>query len=1081
MKKFLFMLLAVLTATLGAYAQNRTVTGVVTSAEDGEPLVGATVTPIGGGLATATDIDGAFRLQVPASVKKLSVTYVGMQSKEVNIDFNAPMHIELTTNQTALDEVMVVAFGTSKKQAFTGAATVVKADELAKHTTSNVSNALAGSVPGLQLRGQSGAPGSGNAGIKIRGIASLYASTDPLIIVDGAPYSASLTNINPEDIESVSVLKDAASAALYGARGAGGVIIITTKRGNSGDAKVSFEGKWGTNSRAIQEYDVIESPAEYYEAYYNKLFNFAQNVNGLDLNAANVWANANMISQLQYQAYTIPRGQMLVGTNGKLNPHATLGYSYMANNGTEYYITPDDWKDLAYRTGFRQEYNMSVTGGTDKASYYASINYLNDEGYIQYSGYDRISARAKADYQANRWLKVGANASFIHSKTETNANMGTSANSTNLMYYTSGIAPIYPAFVRVMKDGKPVIATDSRGHQAYDYGVSGQNYNGLTRPFLSTGNPLGSNRYNEVFTWGNQFNGTFTADLTFTDYLKGNITSNVVLGQTTNSDYENPFYGPKVGVNGEIFKSQSTSICTNNVQTLTFVKTFGDHYVNVLAGHEYYRTNTKYLSATAQGGFSPDITEINGFANKTTSSSYSSNYNVEGFFGSAQYNYKEKYYASASYRRDASSRFAKENRWGNFWSLGASWIINKDFLQEVDNIDMLKLKFSVGQQGNDNIGDYAYIDLYELVRSSDTLMSSTFMRVGNPDITWETTTNMNLGVEFGFFKNRLTGSVDFYNKKTTDLLFWLSIPESAGSRGYYGNVGDIRNSGVELAFNVNLIRSRDINWDFNFNITHNATKVLKLPKSKTAKYGGFVDGSLWYAEGEPLYNGMYYAYAGTNEKGEALYWRDPNFLEKDENGNPIPDSPNISEPCPNRTETTTNIGLANMYTVGSILPKAYGGFGTNFTWKSIDLSLTFDYQLGGKVYDSRYAGLMNPGENASSAGSNYHRDWVKSWTPENPTQEYPRWQFGDKFTTAKSDRFLTSASYLNFQSFTVGYTLPKNIIKPFSKVRVYASGENLGFISARRGLDPRYSYTGNASMSVYSPARIISGGIQVSF
>ena len=1049
--------------------------------ETGEPLVGATVSAVGGGQATATDIDGAFRLQVPASAKKISVTYVGMESIEIDIDFNSKMQITLKTSQQQLDEVMVVAFGTQKKQSFTGAATVVKADDLAKHTTSNVTNALAGTVPGLQLRGQSGAPGSGNSSIKIRGIASLYASTDPLIIVDGAPYSASLTNINPDDIESVSVLKDAASAALYGARGAGGVIIITTKRGQSAEAKVSFDAKWGANSRGIQDYDVIDNPAEYYEAFYNKLYNYYTNVSGQNPAQANLAANREMISQLQYQVYTVPEGQMLIGTNGKLNPHATLGYQYTGSNGTTYYVTPDSWRDLAYRTGFRQEYNMTVNGGTDKASFYTSVNYLTDEGYIQFSSYDRISARAKADYQAKKWLKVGANVNFVHSKTETNANMGTDLGSTNLMYYTSNIAPIYPAFVRIVQDGVPVIATDSRGNEAYDYGVSGTNYNGLTRPFLNTGNPLGSNRYNKVFTWGNQFNGTFTADFTFTDYLKANITSNAVLGQTTYSDYENAFYGPKVGVNGELTKYQSTSTRTNNVQTVTFLKTFGDHYVNVLAGHEYYRTNTKYLEALANGGFSPDITEINGFANKVNSYSYSSNYNVEGFFGSAQYNYMEKYYASASYRRDASSRFAKNHRWGNFWSVGASWIANRDFLQEVKAIDLLKLKFSIGQQGNDNIGDYAYIDTYNLTKSSDTTMSSTFRQLGNPDITWETTTNINGGVEFGFFNNRLTGSVDLYTKKTTNLLFWLSIPESAGSRGYYGNVGDIRNSGIEVALNAVILRSRDFNWDFNFNITHNATKILKLPVSKTAQYGGFFESPLWYEVGQPLYNYMCYSYAGTNEKGEALYWRDPNFVTKDSNGNPNPNDPIIAAPAQNKVETTTNIGLANRYTVGSVLPKAYGGFGTNFSWKSIDLSLTFDYQLGGKVYDSRYSGLMDPGESASSAGSNYHKDWIKSWTPENPTQDYPRWTYTDKYTTAASDRFLTNASYLNFQSFTVGYTLPKNLIKQISKIRVYASGENLGFISARRGLDPRYAYTGNTSMSVYSPARIISGGIQVSF
>lgn len=1080
MKKFLFMLLAVLTATLGAYAQNRTVTGTVTD-EGGDPLVGATVSVVGGSQATATDIDGAFRLQVPASAKKLNVTYVGMQPTEVAIDFSKPMNIVLKTSQQELDEVMVVAFGTQKKQAFTGAATVVKADELAKHTTSNVSNALAGSVPGLQLRGQSGAPGSGNASIKIRGIASLYASTDPLIIVDGAPYSASLTNINPDDIESVSVLKDAASAALYGARGAGGVIIITTKRGSSADAKISFEAKWGANSRAIQDYDVITDPGEYYEAYYTKLFNYAQNVGKYDDAKANTWANTNMMKQLQYQAFTLPAGQSMIGLDGKMNPAATLGYQYTANNGKTYYITPDSWRDLAYRTGFRQEYNFGVNGGTDKASYYASVNYLTDEGYIQFSSYDRISARAKADYQANRWLKVGTNVNYVHSKTENNANMGTSSSSTNLMYYTSGIAPIYPAFVRVVEDGVPVIATDSRGKYAYDYGVSAQNYNGLTRPFLNTGNPLGSNRYNKVFTWGNQFNGTFTADFTFTDWLKANVTSTAILGQTSYSDYENAFYGPKVGVNGELYKYQSNTIRTNNVQTLTFLKTFGNHYVNVLAGHEYYRTNTKFVSATAQGGFSPDITEINAFANKTTSGSYTTNYNVEGYFGSAQYNYAEKYYASASYRRDASSRFAKGHMWGNFWSVGASWILNKDFLTDVKQINLLKLKLSIGQQGNDNIGDYAYIDTYSLTKSSNTTMASTFYRVGNPDITWETTTNINGGVEFAFFNNRLSGSVDLYTKKTSDLLFWLSIPESFGSRGYYGNIGDIRNSGVEIALNVGLIRNRNFNWDFQVNATHNATKILKLPISKTAQYGGFFESPNWYAEGGPLYNYMCYSYAGVNEQGEALYWRDPDFVNVNDFGEKLPNSPIIAAPATKKVETTTNIGLANRYTVGSTLPKLYGGFATSLQWKNFDVNLTFDYQIGGLIYDSRYASLMTPGESASSAGSNYHKDWIKSWTASNPTQEYPRWQFGDKYTTASSDRFLTSASYLNFQAFTVGYSIAKKYIKPFTKVRVYASGENLGFISARRGLDPRYSYSGNSSMSVYSPQRIVSGGIQVSF
>ena len=313
---------------------------------------------------------------------------------------------------------------------------------------------------------------------------------------------------------------------------------------------------------------------------------------------------------------------------------------------------------------------------------------------------------------------------------------------------------------------------------------------------------------------------------------------------------------------------------TNNVQTLTYFKDFGLHNVNVMLGHEYYKTTTKYLSATAQGGFSPFIPEIDAFAKVIDGSSYKSEYNVEGYFGSAQYNYDQKYFASASYRRDASSYFAKENRWGNFWSVGAAWILTKEeFLKNTSSwLDMLKLKFSVGQQGNDNIGAYAYTDLYDLVPTGDFSMGATFKRMGNPDITWETTTNYNAGVEFSLWNGRLSGNLDYYTKKTSDLLFWLSIPESAGTRGYYGNVGDIRNMGVELTLTGAIIRTRDIDWTVSANLSHNKTKILSLPESKTAAMGGFNEtnstglGGNWFEVGGPLYNAYCIEYAGVDRK-----------------------------------------------------------------------------------------------------------------------------------------------------------------------------------------------------------------------
>lgn len=1073
MKGRLLMLLVCFSLSMGlVWAQTSTVTGIVVSDEDGEPVVGASVLVKGTTLGTVTDIDGKFSIgNVPHSAKALQVSFVGMQTQEIAIKHGI-IRVVLKSDSEMLDEVMVVAFGTQKKSSFTGAASVVSTEELSKHVTTNVANALVGTTPGLQLRGGSGAPGASQGNIKIRGIASMYAETDPLIIVDGAPYSASLSNIPQEDIESVTVLKDAASAALYGARGAAGVILVTTKNGKNKKAQISVDAKWGANSRAVQDYETINDPGKYYETIYGQYYNYYYYGQGQSMETANINANTTMLNHLGYNIYTVPEGQYLIGTDGRLNSNATLGRSYEAN-GETYYLINDNWRDAAYSTALRQEYNVSINGSMDKGSFYASLGYLDEDGIIEYSGFKRLSARFKADYQARTWLKMGANVAYTNSTTESNPNLGTSWNSTNLMYYTSRIAPIYPIYVRVLdQNGNPQIRIDENGNPQYDYGVAASNYPGLSRAFLPTGNPLGSNRYNDTTSKGSKLNGTFTLDVNFTDFLKFNATSTIDWGHTNASYYETSLYGPKVSVNGQIDKSQTDVIRQNHVQTLTYFDQFGRHNVNLLLGHEYYDTKTTYLYAYGQGVFTPDIQEINGAAKKVSSSSYTTEYNVEGYFGSMQYNYDDKYFASASYRRDASSRFAKANRWGNFWSVGGAWLLNKEEFFNVSWVDQLKLKFSIGQQGNDNIGNWAYTDLYSLTAASDTQMSASFYRIGNPDITWETTTNINVGVEFNLFKNRLTGSIDYYNKKTTDLLFWLSVPESAGSRGYYGNIGDIRNSGVELSLQGSVIRTRNIDWSLQFNISHNKDKILKLPESKTTELGGFTESSMWYKEGGPLYNQFRAEYAGVNEKGEATYWVDAELGEGVTN-----------RPGKNHDYTTTNPNNATKYEQGSSLPDAYGGFGTSLSAYGFDLSLSFDYQIGGKIYDSQYAGLMSNIAAASDAGSAIHVDALKAWSPNNTSSNIPRMQYADPYTAAASNRWLTSASYLNFQSFTVGYTLPKSLVSSLglSKLRVYATGENLCFWSARKGLDPRYSYSANESINVYSPVRTIMGGIQLTF
>ena len=1064
-KRLMTVAAAIAVSTSMAFAQSQ-ISGKVTSSEDGSPVIGASIKVAGTNTGTVTDIDGNFSLNAPAG-SKLEISYIGMVSKTVKAGRN--LNIVMDSDNHSLDEVMVVAFGTAKKSAFTGSAAVVGSEELSKKVTTNVADALVGSVPGLQLRGGTGQPGDTQGKINIRGVASMYASTDPLIIVDGAPYSASLSNIPTEDIESVSILKDAASAALYGARGAAGVIIVTTKKGSNKEAKINVDMKWGSNSRAIPDYDVIKDPGQYYEAYYAQLYNRNFYGRGQSAEQANLNANKTMLSDLRYNVFTYPDNEQLIGLDGKINPHATLGRVVTGTDGKKYLMTPDDWANTLYNKSLRQEYNVSANGGTDRSTYYTSVGYLKDDGIIQQSGYERLTARLKADYQAKKWLKLGTNVGFVTSnQTQSSGLSSTSTLANNPFVFTSTLAPIYPLFIR---DENGNIMKDDLGNDLYDFGSSSKF--GIVRPVLDNNNPMAELALNRVTANGHQLNASMSADIQITSFLKANLTSTLIWGQTNGHTYSNAYYGPKASVNGELQKESTESWRQNHTQTLTYYQDFGKHSVTVLLGHEYYKTNTRYLSATGQGGFTPSIQELAAFAKKLDSNSYRTAYNVEGYFGNAQYSYDDKYFGSFSYRRDASSRFAKDHRWGNFWSIGGAWLISKESWFKAPWVDELKIKASIGQQGNDNIGNWAYIDLYTLSKTSDTSMAASFARMGNKNITWETTTNLNIGTEFSFFNRRLSGTIDFYSKKTTDLLFWLSIPESAGSRGYYGNVGDIRNNGIEVTLTGSIIRTKDLDWSVTANIAHNSTKILKLPESKIADNGGFNETSklettqYWYRVGGPLYNGYMPKYAGVNEKGEATYW-----VDEDAGG---------GKHGTKYSYTTTNPNSASKYETGSLLPKAFGGFSTTVVYKGFDFTASFDYQIGGKVYDSRYASLMSPCDNSSAAGSAIHKDYLKSWSPNNTSSNIPRWQYGDNYTTAQSDRFLTNASYFNFQSFTVGYSIPTQHIPFFSKIRVYCSGENLGFISARKGLDPRYSYDGGTTLNAYSPVRNISGGIQLTF
>lgn len=1096
MKKLFLLLTAVLITAACAMAQSKVVSGTVVSAADDEPLAGATVMPIGGGQGTSTDIDGNFSLTVPDKVNELNVSYVGFNTRKVAVS-SGKMTIKLESSENSLDEVVVVAYGTAKKSAFTGSATVISNDAIEKTQVTNVLDALSGKVAGLQLSNSSGAPGASSPTIRIRGFSSMNAGNSPLVIVDGTPYSNDINTLNTNDIESMTVLKDAASNALYGARGANGVILITTKRAKLGEAKVTVDAKWGVNMRATQDYDYIKDPAQYYETYYNSLYTFAttapeivtnpqtgddENIGGLGYDAARayIWANNNLTADnaygLGYNVYTMPAGQYLIGKNGKLNPNATLG-RIVNNKGANYFVTPDNWLDETYKHSLRQEYNVSVTQGNDKSNFFASVGYLKNDGIIvAKSDFQRFTARLNADVQAKPWLKVGARGSYSHIVMNAmDSEEGNSASTGNIFAAATGIAPIYPLYIR---DAAGNIMVDKFGNTRYDYG-SGDNA-GLKRPIFGDSNAVDAMILDTNKVEGNNFNGAAFVEVRFLKDFKFTSNNNVNLQEMRQTTVTNPYYGQYATQNGVVSKYHTRSVDYTYQQLLTWNHRFGKHNVDALLGHEWFKTTYYYLYASKSSMFDRGNEELAGAIIKGNANSYTTEYNNEGWFFRGQYDYDSKYFFSGSFRRDASSRFHPDHRWGNFWSLGGAWIISKEsFLQDVTWLDMLKVKLSYGEQGNDNIGNFRYTNTYNIVNSNN-MPGATPASMGNEDITWEKNGNFNAGVEFSMFNGRFTGNIEAFYRKTSDMLMFFPLPSSFGYTGYYDNIGDMKNTGVEIELGGTPIKTKNFKWDVNFNMTWYKNRISKLPEDRKGQKGyifkddfksepayGYSSGNYFYGEGESMYSFYTYKYAGVNkENGKPLYYK--NVYNKD--GDVI------------GTETTDDYTKASRYIIGTALAPVYGGFSTSFAYRDFDLSLAFNYQIGGKVYDSGYAQLMGTPYD-SSKGGNIHSDMLNAWSPSNPDSDIPRNMFGQQYTNATSDRFITDASYLSLENINFGYTLPTKLVRKayLSKVRVYLACDNVWVWSKRQGLDPRQSFTGGNNNTYYAPIRTISGGLTVEF
>jgi len=1031
-------------------------------ADDGEPAIGATVKDASGKTVAVTDADGHFTANVPAG-SQLTINYMGMKPKTFRAGQNSRISLEADTR--ALDETIVVAYGTQKKSAFTGSAVVLKSEDIAKVQVQNPVNALVGKAAGVQINTASGQPGS-NPSIRIRGISSINAGNSPLIVMDGVPFDGDLNDVNPQDIASLTVLKDAASSALYGARGANGVILITTKQGNRSHSSITFDAKWGSNQRAIPDYEYVTSPAKHYELWYQSLKNYAMNDRGYNLNEAHRYANEHLAvadpndaMSLQYNVYdlsNLAEGEYMIGMNGKLNPNARLG-----NVVSGYMLLPDDWVDAAYQNGLRQEYSLTASAGNEKSNFYASANYLNNEGITYNSDYERFTGRLKADYQMRPWLKLSGNFSYAHFNANSLSEDGVSSSSANIFALTK-MAPIYPLYLRDA-DGN-ILYNERAGISEYDYG-DGSNA-GITRPFLADGNPLASNQLDVNNNEGNTFNAVGVAEVRFLKDFKFTTTNSAYLNEARSTGTTNPYYGQYAVSNGIVSKEHTRTWAFNYQQLLNWTHSFDLHNVEVMAGHEYYRTRYYYLYASRKGMFNQTNLELNGAVNDNGTSSYTTDYNTEGWFGRALYNYDEKYFGSVSYRRDASSRFAKDHRWGNFWSFGGAWIISKEKWFDADWVNELKLKASYGEQGNDQIGNYRYTNLYSL-ENVDGMPGLRPDSKGNSNISWEKNGNFNVGAEFSLFNGKLNGEAEFFIRSTRDMLARFPLAPTGGFTSKYMNVGNMRNTGVELTLSGDIIRTRDFNWEAHANITYYKNKITKLAdESKTYSVDGvdgYSSGNYYYGEGESLYTFYMKKYAGVDEEtGVSMWWKDVT----DEEGNVT------------GQERTTSYSDATNHLCGTALPDAYGGFGTSVEWKGFDFSIDFSYQLGGKILDSDYMSAMD----GSSPGNIFHVDMLNAWTPEHHTN-IPRIQYGDSYVASTSDRFLISASYLSLNNVQLGYTLPKSLTRriEIDKVRVYVTADNVWVWSKRQGLDPRQSITGSVTSTYYAPMRTISGGITVTF
>ena len=1072
MRKLLLAALA-LVLFVGQVLAQKTISGRVTD-ESGAPLPNVSVTVEGSATGTTTKNDGTFSLSVPANATNLVFSSIGKATKVVPIGTSTTVDLFLANAATDMDEVLVVAYGSVKKADFVGSAAQVNAKQLENRPLSNPLNAVVGAAPGVQTTVASGAPGS-SPGIIIRGFGSVNLSNGPLYVVDGAVYDGGFSNLNPDDIETISILKDATTTALYGSRGANGVVMITTKKGKRGKQSLQVRVQTGRTTPALPNYSTVGANDFYelaWESYRNGL---VYGPTGAPIDSASMIATGTLdryttganagrqrfrnapfrdIYQVlgMYNPYNVGNTE-IVGVDGKINPNAQLLY------GDDL-----DWLDQATRTGTRSEYSIVYTSGSDKSDVSASFNYLKEGGWGLRSDMERFTGRVTTNVQPTEWFKAGMNIAGNRTK----FNNSSTGGIVNAFYFARYIAPIYP--VRLHEPGTGELVLDALGNPQFDLG----NEYGYARPYNSGRHTIAEHLWNLENNTRDFISARAYADVVFAPWLKFTTNISFDATNTEGESYQNPIVGDGYPA-GRLSLSSSKETSYTFNQILNFNRKFNLHNVSAVAGHENYDNRIRGLDGMRIG---QSFDGVYMYSNFNTINSLSNSINeakVESYFSSINYDYDSKYYLTLSGRRDGNSKFPPSVRWDNFWSAGLAWKLDREKFFNLRWVDMMKLRISYGKVGNsEGLGNYPFQPGYSIGYDNATFPGVLLTSLGSPVLTWETQNPLDFGVDFSMFKGRLSGTVEYFIRKSSGLIF--SVPQPYQNGGTTGNnffidqnIGNMRNNGIEVQLTGNLVRTRDFNWNLTVNATSYKNEITKMPPTVP----GITSAPHRLEKGHSRYEFYTRTFYGVDPAdGQALYLgvnaynaANTRLIDK---GNGKVDTVTIDH----NNAKLTFIGKTS-------IPDVYGSIVNNFTYKNFELNIVFTYQLGGYVYDGVYGALMSTSVN----GNTYHTDMKARWQQPGDITSVPRLdetrsaQYG-----AASTRFLTKGTYLSLNNVSLAYRLPRSVLSKIgaSNVRVFASGENLFYVNARQGMNVNGSFGGTTGDG-YGPARTVTAGVSFNF